>query len=273
MKDRLAEILKIYNIKARVFHSGNLCGTANFDEDSGLGYIHVLRQGKLKITSPSHSEQIVDEPCLIVYMNPIAHLLHAPIDNAELVCASFECGINTGNPLSLALPEMILIKLKDMESLNHTLSALFNESMTNNCGKQDILDRLIEVVIIQSLRFLMTTKALESGLLAGLADLQLNKSITAIHASPGEPWSLDAMASIAGMSRSRFAAKFLRVVGVTPGNYLSDWRFGIAKSLLAEGKSIQFAADKVGYNSASALSRAFRKRYGFSPTKWIQGVH
>ena len=272
MKDRLAEILKIYNIKARVFHSGNLCGTANFDDNSGVGYIHVLRQGELKISSPAHCEKVVDEPCLIVYMNPTAHFLHAPVDDAQLVCASFECGLNSVNPFSSALPEMILIKLKNMDSLNYTLNALFSESMANNCGKQDILNRLIEVVIIQSLRFLMDNSALESGLLAGLADLQLNKSLTAIHESPSEPWSLESMAKTAGMSRSRFAARFLEVIGVTPGIYLSDWRFGIAKSLLTEGKSIQFAADKVGYNSASALSRAFRKRYGYSPSKWINSV-
>lgn len=271
MKDRLAEILKLFSIKARVFHSGNLCGSAGFDE-TGVGHIHVLKQGELTISSSSHSVTKVNEPCLFVYMNPTSHRLHAPNDDAELVCASFECGNSVVNPFSTALPEMILIKLKQMDSLQHTLNALFSESAVNHCGKQEVLNRLMEVVIIQSLRHLMTTNALQTGLLAGLADMQLNKSITAIHENPGEPWSLESLASIAGMSRSRFAARFLNVVGVTPGNYLSDWRFGIAKTLLSQGKSIQFAADTVGYNSASALSRAFRKRFGSSPSQWSQRI-
>ena len=143
-----------------------MCGRASFD-DTGVGYIHVLRQGEIKITSASHPEKTVNEPGLFVYMNPTSHQLHATVDNADLVCASFDCGIHTGNPLSSALPEMIFIKLKDMDSLRHTLNALFSESVANDCGRQAILDRLMEVVIIQSLRYLMSTGAMQSGLLAG----------------------------------------------------------------------------------------------------------
>ena len=270
MDDRLAEILKYFNIRARVFHTGNLCGTSTFDGNKGIGHIHVLQQGVVKVISESHPTRSIDVPSLFVYMNPTSHRLIAHSDDVDLVCASFKFGINSGNPLSAALPELILIELNEMGSLKYTLNALFSESNDHNCGHKAVLDRLMEVVIIQSLRFLIDTNAIESGLLAGLADKNLNKAITAVHANPNDKWSLETMASTAGMSRSRFAAKFLSVVGSTPGSYLSDWRFGIAKTLLLEGKSIQYISDTVGFNSASALSRAFRKRFGYSPSQWMQ---
>ena len=273
MGDRLAEILKVFNIRARVFHTGNLCGTSGFDSDQGVGHIHVLQQGSVEILSALHPTKLIDEPSLFIYMNPTSHLLKVKSDDVDLVCASFEYGVNSVNPLSSALPGIILIKLKEMESLKYTLNALFSESNSHNCGHQAVLDRLIEVVIIQSLRFLIDTNAIQSGLLAGLADANLNKAMTAVHAQPGEKWSLETMAATAGMSRSRFAAKFLNIVGSTPGNYLSEWRFSIAQSLLLQGKSIQFIADSVGFNSASALSRAFRKRFGCSPSQWMHGQY
>ncbi len=273
MYDRLAEILKFFNIRAKVFHTGNLCGTANFDGNQGVGHIHVLNQGSVKIISKSHPTKSVSEPSLFVYMNPTAHQLQAVSDDVDLVCASFECGINSVNPLSSALVDLVLIELNEMGSLKHTLNALFSESNDLHCGHQAVLDRLMEVVIIQSLRFLMDTNAIQSGLLAGLANPNLSKAITAVHENPAEKWSLETMAATAGMSRSRFAAKFLNVVGSTPGNYLSDWRFNIAQTLLLEGKSIQFIADAIGFNSASALSRSFRKRFGCSPSQWMQSQY
>ena len=269
MDDRLAEILKIFNIRARVFHTGNLYGTSSFDGSRGVGHIHVLQHGAVKLFSSSHPPTLIDEPSLFVYMNPTSHSFKAQSDDVSLVCASFECGIDPINLLSSALPAIILIKLKDMESLKFTLDALFSESNAQNSGYQVVLDRLMEVVIIQSLRFLMDTNAIQSGVLAGLADARLNKVLTAVHAQPSEKWSLEKMASTAGMSRSRFAAKFHQIIGNTPGYYLSEWRFSIAQLLLLEGKSIQYIADSVGFNSASALSRAFRKRFGCSPTQWM----
>jgi len=76
------------------------------------------------------------------------------------------------------------------------------------------------------------------------------------------------LADVAGMSRARFAEKFRKTVGITPGNYLVEWRIGVAQSLLRNGKSIQFVADAVGYANASALSRAFSTHVGLSPKEW-----
>jgi transcriptional regulator GlxA family with amidase domain len=157
-----------------------------------------------------------------------------------------------------------------MPALDMTLQVLFRESDEQHCGRQAVLDRLMEVIFIQVLRDLMDQQRVQVGLLAGLADPRLAKAINAMHREPARNWSLEDLAATAGMSRARFAARFRDVVGTTAGSYLGEWRLGVAQSLLRQGKPVQLVSDVVGYGSASALSRAFRAQTGLSPTEWMK---
>lgn len=270
MDDRLVDLLKRFELRARVFQTGPLCHTAHFSGDEGLGHIHLLRSGTLTVASPAHPPLVLDEPILFFYMNPTSHQLQPEDDAVDMVCAAFEFGTGMHNPLARALPDVLVIRLHDMPALQTILDLLFREASEVHCGRQAILDRLMEVVIIQLLRDLMDQHRLNFGLLAGLADPRLSKAINAMHADPACPWSLQALATAAGMSRARFAARFRDCVGMTPLAYLAEWRLGVAESLLMKGKSVQYAAEEVGYGSASALSRAFTAQLGQSPTAWLK---
>jgi len=268
MEDRLVSLLNCFELNARVFQAGELCHSANFDAHDGLGYIHVLRNGTLKVKSNNQNDFLLDEPSLFFYMNPTNHQLLPQDDNVDMVCASFDFGAGLRNPLLQALPNVQILKLKDTPTLKTSLDFLFIEAAEQHCGRQATLNRLIEIIIIQLLRDLMNENRLQVGLLAGLADPKLAKAINAIHARPSNSWTLDDLANTAGMSRARFAAKFRKTVGLTPGNYLAEWRIAIAQSLLRRGKPVQLVANEVGYGSASALSRVFTAQLGLSPTEW-----
>lgn len=270
MEDRLVWLLKHFELKARVFQSGPLCRSTRFDARDGLGYIHVLQAGALRVEHQSQPGLLLDVPTLFMYMNPTSHRLIPQDDRVEMVCASFDFGATLRNPLAQALPHVVLIPLADAHSLDATLAILFREAAELHCGRQAVLDRLIEVVIVQVLRDLMDRKRLEFGLLAGLADPRLMKAINAMHADPARPWSLEELAATAGMSRARFAAAFREIVGMTPMAYLGEWRIGLAQSLLRKGKPVQLVADLVGYGSASALTRMFRSQTGRTPTQWVR---
>jgi transcriptional regulator GlxA family with amidase domain len=109
------------------------------------------------------------------------------------------------------------------------------------------------------------------GLMRGLADPRLARALTALHARPGEAWSLAAMAAEAGMSRSRFADAFRDALGQTPAAYLAGWRLAIARAELSAGKPLKTLANELGYANASALSRLFAQRHdGLSPRGWRQ---
>lgn len=270
MEDRLVNLLKCFELRARVFQAGPLCNSSAYDAATGVGYIHVLQQGELLDESTDHPTLLIREPSLFLYMNPTTHSLAPQGDDVEMVCASIEFGAGLYNPIARALPDVVVIRLEDAPALATTLDVMFREAGEQHCGRQAALDRLIEVVIIQVLRDLMDRQRLHFGLLAGLAEPRLAKAINAMHADPARAWSLENLAATAGMSRARFAAGFRDIVGMTPGAYLGEWRLGVAQSLLRKGKPVQVVADTVGYGSASALSRAFRARTGQSPREWVR---
>lgn len=270
MTDRLVWLLQYFELRARVIQAGPLDHVARYDAADGLGYIHLLKKGALDVETAGQPALRLDTPTLFLYMNPTTHRLTPADDQVDMVCASFEFGAGLRNPIARALPDMVRINIDDMPALEMTLGLLFQEASEHHCGRQAVLDRLIEVVIIHLLRDLMDQQRLQFGLLAGLAEPRLAKAINAMHAEPARGWSLEDLAATAGMSRARFAARFRDVVGMTPVAYLSEWRIGLAQSLLRKGKPVQLIADTVGYGSASALSRTFRAHTGQTPTQWAR---
>lgn len=267
MTDRLAGLLEHYSLSARVFHSGLVCGRQTYD--GAHGYLHLIRRGPLTVRCAAHPDVHVDQPSLLLYPRPANHVFITD-DNqaANLLCAAVDLGTTAGNPLAIALPPMLLIPLEKLPSLAATLELLFTEALADQCGRQAAIDRLCELLLIQLLRYLMDEQLAPSGLLAGLADPRLAKAIAAMHDAPRQAWTLDALATTAGMSRARFAAHFHELIGTTPGHFLAEWRVNVACTLLRKGKPVTVVADEVGYGSPTALSRAFRVHTGESPREW-----
>jgi AraC-like DNA-binding protein len=151
------------------------------------------------------------------------------------------------------------------------LGLVFDEAFSDQFGRQAVLDRLCEVLMIRLLRHCMTHGLTQGGTLAGLADHRLAKALADIHKEPARERDLASMAALAGMSRARFAVKFRDVTGETPIDYLASWRIMTAQNLLKRGRPLKHVADDVGYGSASALTRAFIRKLGCSPTAWLKG--
>ena len=275
--DRLSALLERFRVRAQLFHTGALCGFTTFAAEPGRGFLHVLRRGEMVIThrrGTGVAQRIeVREPTLVFYPQPLAHDFHnAPAEGSDFTCASLEFDGGSSHPLVRALPALVVLPLDQVEGLQESLALLFAEADRVRCGHRLLADRLFEVVLLQLLRWLLDhpqESGVSRGLLWGLSDPALARALTAVHESPGIPWSLEAMAQQAGMSRSAFAARFKEVLGVTPAEYLSDWRMAIAKSLLRTGRSVKFIADALGYANASALSRVFAQRVGVSPRVWM----
>ncbi|MFI1993962.1 helix-turn-helix transcriptional regulator [Actinoplanes sp. NPDC020271] len=108
-----------------------------------------------------------------------------------------------------------------------------------------------------------------AGVLTGLADPRLARSLIALHESPQADWTLDGMAGEARMSRSAFAAHFKEVIGSTPGQYLTQWRLTIAQERLRTGAAVSTVAAELGYANASSFSRVFSQHLGTAPRKWL----
>ena len=275
--DRLSSLLDRFRVRAHLFHAGALCGVTHFDAQEGRGFLHVLRRGEMVVTHRSRDgvprKVTVSEPTLLFYPRPLAHAFHnAPVDGADFVCATVDFEGGDQHPLARALPPLIVLPLRAVDGIEHTLALLFSETKQLRCGQRMLADRMFEVLILQLLRWLLDHPEqadLPVGLLTGLAHPNIAATLTALHDRPGDDWSLESMAAVAGMSRSAFASTFKRETGTTPAEYLMQWRIAIAQGLFRKGASVKVAADQLGYQSAASLSRAFTQVVGVSPREWL----
>ncbi len=184
--------------------------------------------------------------------------------NRGYVCAAVDMG-GAENPIALALPDQVIVRLDQSRPLQAVTDILLEEACAPRCGSQAVIDRLCEIVVIRLLRHLIKGGQAEIGLLAGLANPNLSLAIIAIHDNPERNFNLEDLAEIAAMSRTHFVNSFRKAVGVTPGQYLSNWRLTLARMEIANGTPLKVIARQIGFSSTAALSRAFTRRYGISP--------
>lgn len=271
--DRLSALLSRFSLHAGLFHNGALCGVASFGESGVAGHLHLLRRGRLKVVLDQGRSLQLDEPTLLFFPCAAPHRFIAQEDDhAELVCASLLFNGGHDNPIARALPDHLALPLARLDPLQATLDWLFDEAFGEHCGKAAVVNRLCELLVIQLLRHLMETGHIQSGMLAGLSDPRLAQALIRLHAEPAAPWTLEAQATAAGMSRARYAAYFKDVIGDTPADYLLRWRVALAQKLLREGRPIKLVAGDVGYDSPSALARAFKRIIGIGPAAWARSA-
>lgn len=267
--DRLDALLARFNVHAHMFHSGALCGSHDFAANAGVGQLHLIQRGEVEAHHGGAHPQRIVEPSVVLYPRPLAHrFITDPERGADMACANLRFSADSINPLAQALPAVVVLPLVQLSGAQPLLDLLFAEAFTPRCGGRQLVDRLFEVTLILIVRVLLDRGDLQVGLLAGLANPRLAKTLVAIHEQPALCWDLHQLAATAGMSRSHFAANFHDIVGQTPADYLARYRICVAQDLLRLGRSLQQAADAVGYGSSSALSRAFAHYCGQSPRAW-----
>ncbi|AWM91625.1 AraC family transcriptional regulator [Pseudomonas sp. 31-12] len=269
--DRLSTLLTHFGVSAGTFHSGDFCGVTAFDGDQATGHMHLLQAGELTLKLADGRDLQLNEPTLIFFPRPYRHrLLANETSGTQLVCATLEFDGGAGNALAAALPDYLVLELESIPTLAGTLDWLFSEAFGGICGREAMMDRLFELLVIQLLRHILTSRDQTPGMMAGLADPRLARPLSLMHDSPGKAWTVAELSAAANMSRASFAEYFRSVVGQTPVDYLVSWRISLAQKRLREGKSIALIADEVGYESPSALARAFRRKTGTSPREWVQ---
>lgn len=151
------------------------------------------------------------------------------------------------------------------------------ESRAARPAREVILERLLEVLLIEALRSGAEVdgkgegELASPGLLRGLADERLALAIRRMHEDPARPWTVTQLAGEAALSRSAFFARFNRAVGMAPMAYLLAWRMALGKSLLRHNEGgVADVAQRVGYGSASAFSVAFTRHVGLPPTHYAR---
>jgi AraC-like DNA-binding protein len=108
-----------------------------------------------------------------------------------------------------------------------------------------------------------------TGWLAGLRDPFVGRALTAFHRDPAADWTIESLAKSIGLSRSVLAERFTQFVRQPLMQYMTNWRMQLAANQLLSGMdSIAAIANRVGYESEAAFSRAFKKSVGAPPGQW-----
>lgn len=249
--------------KARTFFAGKLCKTVQYPD---VGHLHFLKGGELTLIQAGRSDLDFNEPTLLFFPRGRAHGFAVdPRRGADLVCATVDLGSGDGNPIGQGLPGLVVLPLASHPALAPICDLLLDEAFSERSGRQEALDRLFDYLLILIVRHVVESGGVATGVLAGLADPRLAKALTAIHEAPKKSWTLDDLAGVAGMSRTRFAEHFRTRIGQTPIDYLTAWRMTVASQLLARGKPVKSVAQQVGYQSAAAFSRVYSRVTGKAP--------
>jgi AraC-like DNA-binding protein len=174
------------------------------------------------------------------------------------------------------LPQLLYISAEDgrnIPGLKNTLQLLVDESAPETPGTEIIRARLTDVLFVQILRaFIAQVTKLSQNckgparLLRAFVDPQISKALTLIHQQPQRRWTLTELAEQLGMSRTSFAVRFSQVAGITPLDYVRKWRIHRACDLLQQAEhSLDEIAERVGYESGAAFSKAFKREMGITP--------
>jgi AraC-like DNA-binding protein len=166
------------------------------------------------------------------------------------------------------LPAMVHVR--GVERLSVLVRLVADESTEQRSGRDLVLTRLVEVLLIEALRSTSGDDA-PPGLLRGLADARLAAAIRQMHTHVARSWTVAQLAKAAALSRSTFFDRFTRTVGMPPMEYLLAWRMALARDLLRQQDlGIAEVAERVGYSSPSTFSTAFSRHVGQPPSRYAR---
>lgn len=164
------------------------------------------------------------------------------------------------------------VHVRGVARLSVLVRLLIEEAAEARPGRDLVLARLVEILLVEALRLTPAPDA-PAGLLRGLGDSRLAEAIRRLHADPARPWTMAELAKAAALSRSAFFDRFTRTIGMPPMEYLLAWRMALAKDLLRrEGLDIAEVAERVGYGSASTFSTAFSRHVGQPPGRYARST-
>ncbi len=287
--DVVSDILRLLNLRASVYFHSSFCGSWAIDGSNEYrATFHLIARGNCWLHLPETGRSIaLTGGDLVVLPRDTVHTISnsqqvpAKVDSpprpaaegeqptTSLICGYFDFESPQANPLLDTMPDVVHIKNEDPARtswMNSLLQFITSETESDAPGSEAVVDKLSEVLFIHVIRAFMEQTGADNGLLAALADNQMSKVITAIHEHPGFAWSVERLAEKAGMSRSAFARQFQQITGMTPMQYVMQWRMQVAYEKLRTTKeSVSRIAEESGYQTEASFRKAFKNQMGIGP--------
>lgn len=301
--DLLSEVLTLIRLRGELVYSAELGAPWGIRFGPGPAHFHFVESGTAWVI-PTNGEPVhLQAGDLVLLPHGLGHTIADALDSTgEAIDAlapdhfnrddlTFRLGVGSscrmvcgyfsfeGSPLpaiTAALPIVVHIPRGDaatpawLAAISHFL---VDEARVPDPGSSLMISRLIDLLVIRALRSWAATQTRRQGWLAGLGEERISRALSAMHADPLRRWTVQELASVALMSRSIFAQRFASTVGEPPLHYLARWRLTLSADLLRSGgMKVTEAAQRIGYASDAAFSRAFKAHFGYAPSE-ARGKH
>ncbi len=186
-----------------------------------------------------------------------------------LICGMFELTGAADHPLVAGLPDILIVPCGIARWLEMTVGLLHDELRDARLGSELVATRLCEIMLVQALRAHVEHEdPSRSDFVKALADDRIGAALALVHSQPEQGWRAAALAARVGMSRSAFFARFVELVGAPPARYITRVAMQRAAGWLVDPTlklSVTELAERLGYGSESAFTRAFTRYHGESP--------
>lgn len=284
--DALTSLVNALNLHAKLVYSGGVCGRWLMDHNSETSvWFHLVSKGQGFVHSPRWQMPLaLDIGDLILFLPHAArHFLsysaeHLPDTDEDTRMtpwldgdAGFVCGeIELTAPKSLlwqALPAEIVIRQNQAGNvLARLIELIIGEASGQRFGCESVVERLCDSLFVLVIRYCIEDGLVREGVFAAMQDKRLAMALGLIHQQPWHAWTLNELCTRAGVSKSVLSEKFTTLIGHSPIEYLTVWRLQIAAHWLMEpAMSVERVAERCGYESAPAFSKAFKRHFGVSP--------
>ena len=240
-----------------------------------IGSLHIIEEGELelRIDGDPQIEQVRRGDVVLLPRGDSHHLSDiGQREQARWLCGTFTIGDPQASHLLGSLPAAIILRGfggPALEGLEVARRMIVMEMESPSQGSAVMIARILDLIFIQIMRAWAAGPDAEPNWLAGAFDPQIGAALSAIHREPGHDWAVEELARACNLSRSAFAARFVARVGKPPATYLAHVRLDAATNLLRDTSlPVMVIAQRVGYTSEAAFSRAFKNRYGTPPARW-----
>lgn len=303
--DLLSHVLSLVRLRGDLVVSADLTSPWALSLDAGQAYFHIVAEGEMWVETGNADSVHAVAGDLLLLPQGDRHVIGSkgekPVSMRELldkqpqdkrlslhiggngrvtrlVTGAFRFEAESLPSILESLPPVVHIPMLArtegddwLETVAHFLVA---EARSPHPGAALMISRLIEIVVIRTLRtWVRLSPPPARGWLGALADIRISRAMKAIHDEPFRRWTVVELAGIAGMSRSSFADLFSVLVGTAPLRYQTQWRLTLAKEMLQRPDTrVSDVANRVGYDSDAAFSRAFKKQFGTPPARSRSGL-
>lgn len=271
--DLLSDVLRFVQLKGGSVSSGAIPAAAEQQQLRDVSSIHVVQDGAVELIRPARTTLSIKagEILLVPKGGILREIRASPAAGPQprMISATFTFdNAEAAAPLLKLLPDVIHITpAMDNSSvlIKDVAQFLVLETANPEPGFSLMISRVIDILVIRCIRTWSRTVQ-NDGWVGSLADERISRAVAAIHRDPTSAWTVGALASLAGMSRSSFADRFTQLVGDPPLRYLQSWRLQLAFDLLHNTLlPVKEIAQAVGYESEAAFSRAYRTKFGLPP--------